>query len=213
MRAGTGAVALLTLMLSSTAIAQSNPQKFQCWTDENGRRACGDRVPPQYAQKERRIYDGEGRVLEIKERQRTAEEMAELERQKKAVAEAKRKEEEQRAYDQFLLSTFNSVKDLEKMRNQRLATLDGRIGLAQKSLVDNEATLTQLRAQAAKAETEKKKVPERIRRQIGEFETSLKDNRKVLDQMGAERGQIETKFAADIERLKVLRQSAGLPPA
>ena len=20
-----------------------------CWTDENGRRACGDRVPPQYA--------------------------------------------------------------------------------------------------------------------------------------------------------------------
>ncbi len=213
MRAGTGAVALLTLMLSSTAHAQANPQKFQCWTDENGRRACGDRVPPQYAQKERRVYDGEGRVLEIKERQRTPEELAELERQKKAQADAQRKEEEQRAYDRFLLSTFNSVKDLEKMRDQRLSTLDGRINLAEKAVVDNEATLKQLRDQAAKAEAAKKKVPDRVQRQIKEFDKSLADNRKGLEQMRAERGQIETKFAGDIERLKTLRQSAGLPPA
>lgn len=213
MRIATPLLAVLTLALSSTVLAQAGTKRYQCWTDENGRRACGDRVPPQYAQTERRVYDGDGRVVEIKERQRTPEELAALEAQRKAQIEAQRKEREQREYDRFLLSTFNSVRDLEKMRDERLATLDGRIGLARKALNDNEATLKQLRDQAARAESANKKVPERVQRQIREFEKSLGDNRKGLEQMLADREQIEIKFASDLERLKALRQSAGLPPS
>jgi hypothetical protein len=213
MRALAGLIAVLLLSLPvSSVLAQAAGKRFQCWIEENGQRACGDRVPPQYAQQERKVYEG-GRVVEIKERPRTPEELAEIERQKKAAVEAKRKEEEQRAYDQFLLSTFNNVKDLERMRDQRIATLDSRINLAQKALADNEQTLKKLRDQAAKAEGAKKKVPDRVQKQIKEFEKSLADNRKGVEQMQAERTQIETKFTADIERLKVLRQSAGLPPS
>ena len=33
-----------------------------CWDEADGRRACGDRVPPEYARRERQVYDKTGRV-------------------------------------------------------------------------------------------------------------------------------------------------------
>jgi len=46
------AMALLLAAVAMPAAAQqkqaipAGKKKFQCWTDENGNRACGDRVPP-----------------------------------------------------------------------------------------------------------------------------------------------------------------------
>ncbi len=213
MRTIIACLAFSFLLAAAGASAQAPGKKFQCWTDENGKRACGDRVPPQFAQKERQVFDGEGRVIEVKERQKTAAETAEIEARKKAENERKRAEEEQRDYDRFLMSTFNSVKDLEKMRDQRLATVDGRLQLAEKSVVDNEAALQQLRDRAAADEKEQKKVPERVLKQIKEFETTLRDNRKATERLRAERAEIDAKFATDLDRLKTLRAAAGLPPA
>lgn len=201
----------MVLCLPAQVLAQPGGRKIQCWTDSQGQRACGDRVPPEYAQEERRIYGSDGRLLEIKERPRTPEELAEIERLKQAELEARREEGERRAYDQFLLSTFNGVRDLERMRNQRLATLDGRIGLARKAIADNQSTLRRLRDQAVRAEADNKKVPERVQRQIGEFEKTLADNLQAVERMEIERGQIEDRFATDVERLKYLRQATGLP--
>lgn len=213
MRVGAVLVAVAILGVTAGVAAQSAGKKFQCWTDEKGQRACGDRVPPQYAQKERQVFDGEGRVVEIKQRPKTAEELAEIKRQKKEEADRQRAEQERVEYDRFLMSTFNSTRDLERMRDQRIATIDGRLGLIEKSLTDNEKALQQLRDQAANAEKHEKKVPERVTRQIKEFEGSLAGNRKAAAQLRSERAAIETKFSADIERFKVLRATTGLPPS
>ncbi len=210
MRSIIGLLLAIALGTAATAGAQAPSKKFQCWTDENGRRACGDRVPPQFAQKERQVFDGEGRVIEVKERPKTAEELAAAEQAKKAEADRKRAEVEQRNYDRFLMSTFNSIKDLEKTRDQRLAAVDGRLQLTEKSVADNEAALKQLRDQAADAEKEQKKVPKRITRQIAEFEATLKDNSQALAKLRSERAEIDSKFATDIERLKTLRAAAGM---
>lgn len=200
----------MVLCLPAQALAQQGGRKIQCWTDHQGQRACGDRVPPEYAQQERRVYGGDGRLLEIRERPRTAEELAEIERLRQAELEARREDGERRAYDQFLLSTFNSVRELERMRDQRLAMLDGRIGLARKAIEDNRAALKRLWDQAGRAQADNKKVPDRVQRQIDEFEKTLAGNLQSVEQMEVERGQIEQRFAADVERLRHLRQAAGL---
>jgi hypothetical protein len=204
---------MLGLSALSTAEAQNNGKKFQCWTDDKGQRACGDRVPPQYAQRERQVFDANGRVVEVKPRQKTPEEVAELERQAKAAAEQRQRDEVQQSYDRFLLSTFNTPKELEKMRDDRIATIDGRLGLAEKSVADNEAALHKLRERAAAAEKDGKAVPERMAKQIRQFETTLRDNQAGIAQMRAERLQIDTKFAADLERLKILRGTVTVPAA
>jgi hypothetical protein len=52
------------IVLSSTAFAGS--ARIQCWTDDQGHRACGNAVPTQYANKEREVFNARGRVVETK---------------------------------------------------------------------------------------------------------------------------------------------------
>lgn len=184
-----------------------------CWTDENGRRACGDRVPPEYSRQERKVYDQSGRLVETLERQKTPAEIAEAER-RAAEQEAERKRvEEQAAYDRFLLSAFSSVRDLEKTRDERLLTLDGRLRLAEKSLADNENGIAQLQSQIADTGKEGNKPPARLLRQLHEFEKTLADNRRAVDKLRIERDALVLQFARDIARYRDLTSEARPTPA
>ncbi len=177
---------------------------IQCWTDENGHRACGDHVPPQYAKKETRVYDEGGRVIEVRERQRTEAELA-AERRRAEEAEAERKRaQEQAAYDQFLLTTFNNVGELEATRDERVATLDGRLALAEKSLADNVTGIRQLREQIAESEKTGQPAPERLRKKLANFEARLAQNQNAVDKLKQERVGIISRFERDIERYRSL---------
>ncbi|SFF51809.1 protein of unknown function [Fontimonas thermophila] len=183
--------------------------KIVCWTDANGHRACGDRVPPEYAKQERKVYDEAGRVVETIQRQKTPEEIAEAERRAAEQQASRKRAEEQAAYDRFLLSAFSSVADLEKMRDERIATLDARLQLAEKSLADNENAIRQLEAQIAAAEAEGQKAPARLRQQLAEFERTLADNRRAVEKLKHDRDQIVVKFAHDIARYRELTAAAA----
>jgi hypothetical protein len=195
------------LMLGFAVVAAGAPlhaAKIVCWTDEQGRRACGDRVPPQYARQERQVYDSSGRLIETRPRQKTFEEV-EQEQRRAAELEARRKRaQEQAAYDSFLLTTFSSVVELETARDTRLATLDGRLRLAEASLQQNEKGIEQLRAQIAQAEAEGRAVPDRLTRQLREFEQNLESSRVAVLKLREERLAIRSKFDEDIERYRAL---------
>jgi uncharacterized protein with von Willebrand factor type A (vWA) domain len=194
----------LAVAAASAAPQPSHASRIVCWTDEHGRRACGDRVPPQYAKQERQVYDSAGRLIETRPRQKTFEE-AEEERRRVAELEARRKRaQEQSAYDRFLLTTFTSADELEKSRDNRLATLDGRLGLAEESLEQNAKGIEQLKSQVADAEAEGRAVPVRLTRQLREFEQNFESNRQVVDKLREEREAIRAKFDQDIERYRAL---------
>lgn len=187
--------------------AQAPERKIVCWTDENGHRACGDRVPPQYARQERQVYDKSGRVVETIERQKTPDEVAEAERRVAEQEAGRKRAQEQAAYDRFLLTSFASVAELERTRDERLSTLNGRLGLAEKSLADNEDGIRQLQEQIAAAEQQpEKKAPVRLTRELTEFERTLADNRRAVEKLKGERDQIVLKFASDIARYRELTE-------
>src|SRR3546814_4544232 len=69
-------------LLSTSAIAAGG---VQCWTDNQGHRACGDTVPPQYAKQQREVFDEQGRVRQVKPREKTEAEVAAEEADRKST--------------------------------------------------------------------------------------------------------------------------------
>ena len=136
--------ALMLALCAAPAVAQKQGRKVQCWTDDKGQRMCGDRVPPEYADKERKVINQKGYVVETKKGARTPEEIAEDERKNKEAEDAKKRAE----YDRALQQTYRNVKDIEMMRDERLASLDSRIRITETNLTDTEKVLEDLKGRA-----------------------------------------------------------------
>lgn len=181
-----------------------------CWDEADGRRACGDRVPPEFVKQERQVYDNKGQVVRTLPRQKTPEEVAEEARRAAELAAKRKKLEEAANHDRFLQSTFSSVKDLERTRDENLATLDGRLRLAEKSLVDNHAGITQLEQQVTdfKAKNPNKKAPVKLTRQLDEFKATLGNNTRAVEALKVERQAAVAKFDYDIRRYSELTENS-----
>ena len=206
MRKLTGLVLLFTVLAALPSLAQEPKKKgIQCWTDDKGQRMCGDRVPPEYAGKERKLMNERGVVVETRKAGKTPAEIAE-EARKVTQAEEARKQAE---YDRALIETFRSTKDLEGMRDERLSLLDGRIASSTKSLADNENSLKDLLERADALKKEEKPVNDRVEKQIKQFTRAVKDNQKALEIYQRERAAIQTKFDSDIARFNQLRPPAA----
>ena len=203
-------VFVMLFLLSVLPLVWSEAQavggkKIQCWTDDKGNRSCGDSIPPQYAQKERSLYNNQGVVVGKKARQLSPEEAEAADRKIADDAAATKHAQEQLAYDKFLTDTYASSKELEAARTLREQTLDGRLGLIQKSIAGNEKTLVDLRGRVAAAEKAGKKPDNRALVQIKKFEASLEDSKKSAVQLEEEKAKMVAKFNQDIERYRLLR--------
>jgi hypothetical protein len=137
------------MVLACGAVQAQTQRQFQCWTDDKGVRACGDHVPPQYAKQERQVLDSQGRVVDTKSREKTAEEVQAEAAARKLAEDMAFRKRQQEEYDRFLLETYNSEADLAHARDDRLAAIDGRIKFVNENIAANEATLKQLRDRAA----------------------------------------------------------------
>jgi chromosome segregation ATPase len=182
------------------ALPVAAQKKVQCWTDKSGQRMCGDRVPPEYAGQKREVMK-DGRVVETVKAASTPEEIAEEKRKQREAEEAQRR----RDYDRALLETYRSAKDIESMRDERLALLDSRITSTEKNLADTTKDLERLRGQAEAATKEGKPVQERVAKQIREREKAQKQQTGALERARKERADIETKFNSDLARYTELR--------
>jgi hypothetical protein len=116
------AIAALGL-LSAAAAAQ---QRFYCYDDENGRRVCGDSLPPEAARFDREIRNERGVVVGTAQGEVTAEEQRVIDEERRAEEESRRLSEERRRYTQLLLDSYTSVADIEKLRDRMLTQIEGR---------------------------------------------------------------------------------------
>ena len=196
------AAVLAAALLPSAAIAEK-AKGIQCWTDKNGQRMCGDRVPPEYAGQKRDVFK-DGRVIDTISATKSAEEQeAEKRRQKEA-------EEHQKAaeYDRALLESYRSPSDITSTRDERLSLIDSRMQAAEKNASDNDKSLTSLRTRAEQQTAAGKPVDEKLAKQIRQFEKSQAANDKALERYRNEREALLAKFAKDYVRYSELR---GLP--
>jgi len=200
-------VALLTLAFSGYAGA------FECWTNSDGVRECGDAVPPEYAQQQVESLDSRGITREIRPRAKTAEE---LETERRAAeeaarreAEAERKAREQAAHDEMLLKTFVSEEDIRAARDRKLSAIDATIGLTRITINKLEERLATLGKRAANLERSGREIPQELLREMDTVEKQIEEKENHIRRQEAEKARLADRYARDMERFRTLMEARG----
>lgn len=203
----TSLVLLMAALLCSGSVLAQAKKKVVCWNDEQGKKMCGDRVPPQYAKQEREVLNERGIVVETKAREKTTEERA----ADAVKVEEIKKAEEQAKYDKFLLQTYQKASDLEAMRKERVTTLEGRLVLAEKAVAETQNSVKTLHERVEALKKKQKEPDKNLAKQVKEYDKALLENIASVEALKQEREKTIAKFDTDIARFKELRPQAAEP--
>ena len=203
--------ALLLAMLAGAADAQSGSErkKLYRWVDKNGQVHYGDSVPPEYAEQDRDILNNQGVPVGREEGTITPEEAAAI----AAAEQAARDEKKRKLRDRVLLQTYQSVQELEVLRDTRLELVDAQLTIQEQSLANLRAQRAQIQRQAARyaplnKDEDAAPLPEEIEKDLERSANDIATQEANLIKRRDEREMIRLTFEADIERYKELRSIA-----
>lgn len=201
-------LATTLLLLSSAADA-----KIVCWTNSEGIRECGNTVPPEYAQKERRTINERGMTTDVQERAKTAEEIA-AEKARLAEEERIKREEEERqrkqdSYDRVLLSTYLTEEDIIRSRDRQSASFDATIEVTRITIDKLDEKLTEEKKKAANYERNGKPLPERLQQDIASLQEQIDAKNRFIAAKEAEKKKLHEKYEADMARFRELKSNGA----
>ena len=172
------------------------------WVDEQGVVHYGDNVPPQYANQERTVINGEGVAVGRLDAQKSPEQLAADQRATAALMK-------QRQHDAFLISTYTSVQDIEALRDLRLDQLKGMRASAEQyveglrgRLATLQATALQFRPYSANADA--RRMPDDIAENLVRTVNELHVQAAALAAKSEEETTLRAQFQSDIERYREL---------
>ena len=194
-------IAASAFVYSSHALA-----RIVCWTNNDGVRECGDKVPPEYSQKKREELSEQGLVVEEHERAKTEEELAKEKELEAKKAEEERLAEEQEKQDQILLHTFASVDEIEVARDDKLDAIESSISLAHTRNEKLQKDMDGLLEKAATAESTGKEPSKHLLEDIAALERQIDNNNKFIKDKRSEQETIKQDYALDIDRFKKLKE-------
>lgn len=189
------------LLSASLEVAQA---RLYRWVDENGEVHYSDRVPPRAIKQEQRVYNEEGRYLETREAAKTREEIEAEEKRAAEQAALREKLEAQARRDRVLLSTFTSVEEIERARDERVSIIASSIELSNKKLIELRLKLDRMQKRTASIEKVGKKPSDSLKNQIAATRDSINITQIELKVKRTERVLTEELFGADIARFQEL---------
>jgi PAB1-binding protein PBP1 len=197
---------LLTLLCASALSHAGNSgegRKLYKWTDKQGLIHYGDQIPPEYADQERHVMNARGVEVGHVEAQKTPEQQA--------AADAKAREEAaQRNRDRNLLSSYASVQEIERLRDQRIALVSDQIKVTSNFLETLEARQKKLRATSMNFRPYSSKpdapaMPDQIADDLVRTGNDIRAQQENLRRKRAEEATLRKSFTADLERFKQLK--------
>ena len=173
------------------------------WVDENGIVHYGDSVPAQYAKKESTILNKQGVEIGRNAAQMTPEQVAEQERAH--LAEIRQKQ-----HDSFLLTTYPSVRDIESLRDERIAQISGQRRAAEAYIESLHSRLSTLQSRALgfKPYNERptaRQMPDDLAEDLMRTLSEMRSQRLALNAKDEEETALRAQFQADIDRYRELR--------
>jgi len=173
------------------------------WVDEKGVIHYGDRIPAQDTQKEHAILNREGVEVGRSDAQKSGAQLAE---------EARREQERLRLeqHDSFLLTTYTSAKDIEDLRDARLAELNTQHLAAEQYVENLNAGLATLQSLAMtykpySPRPDARRMPDDVAANLVRALSELRTQRNTLAAKDKEEQAVRTEFNGDIARYKELR--------
>jgi hypothetical protein len=193
--------------VAGMAGAQSDKQKkLYRWVDKNGQVHYGDSVPAEYAEQDREVLNRQGVPVGREEGTITPEEAA----AKAAADKAARDEQKRKLRDRVLLQTYQSVQELEILRDNRLDLVDAQLTIQEQSLSNLRAQRAQIERMAsryapANTGADAQPLPDELAADLDRSANDIQTQEGNLVRRREERENIRKTFEADIERYKELR--------
>jgi hypothetical protein len=196
----------VTLALQAGAASAEEKQKLYRWVDKSGQVHYGDSVPPEYAEQDRDVLNRQGVKVGREEGTITPEEAA----AKAAEDKAARDEQKRKLRDRVLLQTYQSVQELEVLRDNRLDLVDAQLTIQEQSLSNLRAQRAQFERTAARfapvnKEPSAQPLPDELATDLERSASDIQTQEANLVRRRAERENIRQTFEADIVRYKELR--------
>ena len=198
---------VLLALVAGGAEAQSDKQKkLYRWVDKNGQVHYGDSVPAEYAEQDRDVLNKQGVAVSREEGTITPEEAA----AKAAEDKAARDEQKRKLRDRVLLQTYQSTKELETLRDNRLDLVDAQLTIQEQSLSNLRAQRKQIERQAKRfapmnQEAGAAPMPDEVIADLERSANDIQTQEANLERRRQERENIRLTFEADIKRYEELR--------
>lgn len=201
-RHGMVAMAISLALLQTAVAGESNAGRSYKWVDSNGVTHYGDTIPPEYASQGRAELNSQGVAVRQFPRQLTPAEAAEAQRQ---AAEAAR----QRQHDSSLLTTYMRVSDIEQLRDERVALIDGQLEIARGSLGSAEQRLTALQQRLTtfkpySGSATARRVPDQLAEEVVQTLNERRSMQSAIESREKQKAALLAEFAADIARFREL---------
>ena len=180
----------------------AGPQVYR-WVDSHGVVHFGDHVPERDAGREQEMLNAEGVVVDHRSAAQTPAEIA-------AAAQRQRAAEAQRQRDRNLLNTYSSVRDIERLRDQRTGMLADQIRVTSQYLDTLNTKLATLRTESERfrpysTNPKAPPMPDQLADDLVRVSGDIRAQQQNLDEKHREEETMQTQFADDIARFKELK--------
>lgn len=202
--------AVLLALLTGVADAQSGAnKKLYRWVDRNGQVHYGDSIPPEYANQDREVLNRQGLPVGQEQGTVTADEA----RAKLAAEKAEREAQKRKLRDRVLLQTYQSVEEIEVLRDRRLELVDAQLTIQEQSLATLRAKHAQFEKQASRyrprsREPDAQPLPDGLALDLERSASDIETQQRNLEKKRQERETIRSNFEADIQRFRELKAVA-----
>jgi hypothetical protein len=181
------------------------------WVDENGVTHYGDSVPPDSAQQGRSELNSQG--VEIKQVPRQLTGTAAEQAQQAAVERARL-----RQHDSFLMTTYTSAKDIEQLRDERLALINGQMDIARGSLDSTGQRLATMETRMRtfkpwSASPSARRLPDQLMEEVVRTLQERNSLQATLASREQEKKEMRAQFEADLTRYRELTEGPQPAPA
>ena len=195
--------ALLASMCFAAGSGSTSGRTLYKWVDAQGVTHYGDHIPPEYAGQEQQIINSQGVVINRLEAQKTPEQLA-AEDQKKFDAQQSQNR------DHNLLSTYASVQEIERLRDQRLTLLSDQIKVTSQFLEVLNGRLTKLRASSMhfkpyNSDPAAPPMPDQVAEDLVHMGNDIRTQEQNLHAKQLEESKMRNQFESDIARFKELK--------
>ena len=190
----------LSCFAAGSTTTRSN--RTYMWIDKNGVRQYGDAVPPEYAQTEHRVLNSQGVQTVTEGARKNAEQLA----AEQHVLDEKRDREQ---HDKFLLNTYASTRDIERLRDERLQQLEGQIRAttAYVETLDSRLAALAERTMMFKPYNGKptaRRMPDDVAEQLVRASNEVAAQRKSVEKQRHDVQEVRARFDDDIVRYREL---------
>jgi len=187
-------VIVIVLFFALFSFGQSHAAGIKKCKDAQGRWHYGDRAAEACAHSKVIEMNTSGNKTGEQAAPPTEQELAELAGKKAEVERQKKMQEEQDRKDQLLLATYGLEKDIIYIRDRKISQLENSITASKATLTSLEKTL----------ERQKKTgVEEKL---IKRTEAQLETHRAVIKGKREEQAALKKKYAADLERFRIVKR-------